>query len=733
MATKPKNSNKKYIVILWSLFLAAIIGATSFFFAISAGVFGELPTFEDLENPKSSLATEVISADGVILGKYYIQNRSFTKYEELSPYLIDALIATEDVRFNRHSGIDPRGLMRAILFLGKKGGASTITQQLALNLFSGQRATSTPERIMQKFKEWVISSQLESRYTKPEILAMYLNTVDFGYNSFGIKSASRTYFNKDVSMLNIQESAMLVGILKGITLYSPVRNPENALNRRNTVINQMVKYDYLSEVAGDSVKALPIALNLRPQSHSAGLATYFREYLRMQLNKWITANPKPDGSKYSLYKDGLRVYTTLDSRMQEHAEASVKTHMKDLQATFFKHWNGREPWGKHKEILISGMKRSDRYRALKADGYKEDEILKVFNTPMDLRLFSWDGWIDTLISPMDSIKYAKQFLHTGFMAMEPGSGHIKAWVGGIDIDFAQYDHVNPTAKRQAGSTFKPLVYTLAIDNGFDPCQKIPNQPVTFEQFQNWTPKNYDGKNGGSLTMFEGLAASVNNIVAYLMKQVGPESVIALSRNMGITSDMEPFPSLCLGAFDMSVYEMVGAYATYANKGVWTEPVFMTRIEDKNGNILAEFFPETKEALGEETAYAMVKLLQGAIDKGTGRRVRFRYGLKNEVGGKTGTTQNNSDGWFIGITPELAAGAWVGADDRAVRFRTTALGGGANSALPIWGEFFKRIYADPRLKLDPQPFEAPASMSIRLNCTEAKPVPTTTAKKLQDIF
>jgi len=733
MATKPKNSNKKYIVILWSLFLAAIIGATSFFFAISAGVFGELPTFEDLENPKSSLATEVISADGVILGKYYIQNRSFTKYEELSPYLIDALIATEDVRFNRHSGIDPRGLMRAILFLGKKGGASTITQQLALNLFSGQRATSTPERIMQKFKEWVISSQLESRYTKPEILAMYLNTVDFGYNSFGIKSASRTYFNKDVSMLNIQESAMLVGILKGITLYSPVRNPENALNRRNTVINQMVKYDYLSEVAGDSVKALPIALNLRPQSHSAGLATYFREYLRMQLNKWITANPKPDGSKYSLYKDGLRVYTTLDSRMQEHAEASVKTHMKDLQATFFKHWNGREPWGKHKEILISGMKRSDRYRALKADGYKEDEILKVFNTPMDLRLFSWDGWIDTLISPMDSIKYAKQFLHTGFMAMEPGSGHIKAWVGGIDIDFAQYDHVNPTAKRQAGSTFKPLVYTLAIDNGFDPCQKIPNQPVTFEQFQNWTPKNYDGKNGGSLTMFEGLAASVNNIVAYLMKQVGPESVIALSRNMGITSDMEPFPSLCLGAFDMSVYEMVGAYATYANKGVWTEPVFMTRIEDKNGNILAEFFPETKEALGEETAYAMVKLLQGAIDKGTGRRVRFRYGLKNEVGGKTGTTQNNSDGWFIGITPELAAGAWVGADDRAVRFRTTALGGGANSALPIWGEFFKRIYADPRLKLDPQPFEAPASMSIRLNCSEAKPVPTTTAKKLQDIF
>jgi penicillin-binding protein 1A len=583
---------------------------------------------------------------------------------------------------------------------------------------------------MQKFKEWVISIQLESRYTKPEILAMYLNTVDFGYNSFGIKSASRTYFNKDVSKLNIQESAMLVGILKGITLYSPVRNPENALNRRNTVINQMVKYDYMSETAGDSVKAIPIKLNLRPQSHSAGLATYFREYLRMELNKWIADNPKPDGSKYSLYKDGLRVFTTIDSRMQEHAEAAVKVHMKDLQATFFKHWNGKEPWGEHKEILISGMKRSDRYRALKADGYNEAEILAVFNTPMDLRIFSWDGWIDTLMSPMDSIKYAKQFLHTGFMAMEPGTGHVKAWVGGIDIDFAQYDHVNTSAKRQAGSTFKPLVYTLAIDNGFDPCQKIPNQPVTFEQFQNWTPKNYDGKNGGSLNMFQGLASSINNIVAYLMKQVGPESVIELSRNMGITSDMEPWPSLCLGAFDMSVYEMVGAYATYANKGVWTEPVYITRIEDKNGNILAEFFPETKEALSEETAYAMVKLLQGVIDKGTGRRIRFRYGLTNEVGGKTGTTQNNSDGWFIGITPELAAGAWVGADDRAVRFRTTALGGGANSALPIWGEFFKRIYADPRLKMKPQPFEAPENMSIRIDCGGSKPAaPVSTAKKL----
>jgi len=697
------------------LFASGLLLSVLFFYAISAGVFGELPTFEDLENPKSSLASEVISSDGVVLGKYYIQNRSFTKYDELSPYLIQALIATEDARFERHSGIDVRGLMRAIVFMGSKGGASTITQQLALNLFSGQRATSKPERIMQKFKEWVISIQLESRYTKPEILAMYLNTVDFGYNSFGIKSAARTYFNKDVKNLQVQEAAVLIGILKGITLYSPVRNPERSLNRRNTVINQMVKYGYLEEAKADSIKQLPIKLDLRPQSHSAGLATYFREYLRQELNKWIEANRKPDGSKYNLYKDGLKVYTTLDSRMQLHAEEAVKVHMKDLQATFFNHWKGREPWGEHVEILKMGMKRSDRYRNLRAEGYSDEEIEEIFNSPVETRLFSWNGWIDTLISPMDSIRYAKKFLHTGFMAMEPQTGEIKAWVGGIDIDFAQYDHVNTSAKRQAGSTFKPLVYTLAIDNGFDPCARIPNYPVTFEQFQNWTPKNYDGKNGGSLTMFQGLASSINNIVAYLMKQVGPEAVIELSRNMGITSDMEPFPSLCLGAFDMSVYEMVGAYATYANKGVWTQPIYMTRIEDKNGNVLAEFYPETREALSEETAFAMVKLLQGVVDKGTARRLRFRYNLTNEIGGKTGTTQNNSDGWFIGITPELAAGCWVGADDRAVRFRTTALGGGANSALPIWGEFFKRIYADKTLNIKPGTFEAPAEMSIPISC------------------
>ncbi len=731
----------KYIWSFWITFISGCLLFSFFLFGLSRDWFGELPTFEDLENPKSALATEIISEDNVVLGKFYLQNRSFTKYEELSPNLINALIATEDVRFNDHSGIDLRGLTRAVFFMGKKGGASTLTQQLAKNLFTGERASSTPERIMQKFKEWIIAIRLEQQYTKPEILAMYLNTVEFGYNSFGIKSAARTYFNKDTRDLNVQESAILVGILKGITIFSPVKNPDRSLARRNTVIGQMQKYNKITEAEADSIKALPIELDLRPQSHSAGLATYFREYLRKELQAWCNEHKKADGSKYNIYKDGLKVYTTINSRMQTYAEEATKQHMKDLQKTFDEHWKGRDPWGKNTEILTYGMRRSDRYRALKAEGASAEEIETYFNTPMDMRIFSWNGFIDTTMTLMDSIAYAKKFLHAGFMAMDPHSGHIKAWVGGIDIDFAQYDHVNPTAKRQAGSTFKPLVYTLAVDNGFDPCTKIPNQPVTFEQFQNWTPKNYDGKNGGYLNMFEGIAGSINNIVAYLMKQVGPESVIELSRNMGITSPMDPWPSLCLGSFDMSVYEMVGAYATYANKGVWTEPIYMTRIEDKNGNVLAEFVPETREALSEETAFVMTKLLQGVIDKGTGRRLRFRYGFKNDIGGKTGTTQNNSDGWFIGITPELVAGAWVGADDRAVHFRTTALGGGANSALPIWGEFFKRVYADKTLKVEPTSFAPPSTpISINMSCSGYKvPIADSTSttaqtdRRLREIF
>lgn len=681
------------------------------------GGLGEMPGFEDLENPRSNLATEIISSDGQVIGKFYVQNRSYTKFHEISPHVISALIATEDVRFYRHSGIDLRALARAVAFMGRDGGASTLTQQLALNLFSGHRARSKPARILQKIKEWIIAVQLEKCYTKQEILAMYLNTVDFGYNSYGISSASRTYFDKDVKSLDIHEAALLIGLLKGTSYYSPVRHEERALDRRNTVIAQMIKYDFLKTEVGERYQALPLSLNLRPQSHATGIATYFREYLRKELSQWIETQVNPEGDPYNLYRDGLKIYTTIDSRMQAYAEEAVRSQMKDLQKVFDQHWKGQDPWGKFTEILEQGMKRSSRYKALKDQGWSASAIRKHFDQPSEIRLFSWNGYRDTVITPMDSIRYAKHFLHTGFMAMDPNNGHIKAWVGGIDMDFSQYDHVNPSATRQVGSAFKPLVYTVAVDNGFDPCLPIPNMPVTFEAFENWTPKNYDGKIGGTMSMFRGLALSINNIVAYLMKQVGPEPVIELSRKMGITSPMEPYPSLCLGSFDMSVYEMVGAYGTYANRGVWTKPMYITKITDRQGNVLMQNFSETKDVLSEETAFVMTKLMQKVVDGGTASRLRYRFNLSGDFAGKTGTTQNNSDGWFIGFHPNLVAGAWVGADDRAVHFRSTSLGGGANTALPIFGLFMQKVMADSKLNIKPSSFTAPeGGISINMDCS-----------------
>jgi len=702
---------------VWRLYWVGLGLLITFLVLTISGGLGEMPRFEDLENPRSNLATEIIAADGQVLGKYYLQNRSYTKFHEISPHVISALIATEDVRFYRHSGIDLRALARAVVFMGREGGASTLTQQLALNLFSGGRARSKPARILQKIKEWIIAVQLEKRYTKQEILAMYLNTVEFGYNSFGVSSASRTYFDKDVKSLDVHEAALLVGLLKGTSYYSPVRHEDRALDRRNTVIAQMIKYGFLEPEVGERYQALPLSLNLRPQSHAAGTATYFREYLRQELSQWIETQVNPEGEPYNLYRDGLKIYTTIDSRMQAYAEEAVRTQMKDLQKLFDQHWKGQDPWGEFTQILEQGMKRSSRYRALKDQDWSASAIRKHFDQPAEIRIFTWNGYRDTLMTPMDSIRYAKRFLHTGFMAMDPHNGHIKAWVGGIDMDFSQYDHVNPTATRQVGSAFKPLVYTVAVDNGFDPCLPIPNMPVTFEAFENWTPKNYDGKIGGTMSMFRGLALSINNIVAYLMKQVGPEPVIELSRKMGITAPMEPYPSLCLGSFDMSVYEMVGAYGTYANRGVWTKPMYITKITDRQGNVLMENFSETKDVLSEETAFVMTKIMQKVVDGGTASRLRYRYQLSGDFAGKTGTTQNNSDGWFIGFHPNLVAGAWVGADDRAVHFRSTSLGGGANTALPIFGLFMQKVMADSRLNLKPASFPAPeGGISINMDCS-----------------
>ncbi|MFT6814569.1 MAG: penicillin-binding protein 1A [Sphingobacteriales bacterium] len=714
----------KLVKYFW-VFSVGLIGfVVLLFLAIGLEVLGPLPSFEVLENPKSSLASEIISSDKEVLGKYFVQNRSYVDYQEISPNLINALIATEDVRFNQHSGIDLRGTLRAFTFLGKRGGASTITQQLAKNLFPRTRFNNFFSKLTTKLKEWVTAVKIEKSYTKQEIITLYLNTVDFGSNSFGIKSASQTFFSSTPAELTVEQASVLIGLLKATSLYSPKLNPENSLKRRNVVMNQMVKYEYLTKVQFDSLSVLPLELDYNPTTHNKGSAQYFREYLRIELGQWCEKNKKPDGTKYDLYRDGLKIYTTINSKMQQYAEESVKYNLTELQKVFFDHWKNREPWGEFTEVIDQSVRRSERYRLLKADGKTKAEIAKSFNTPIPMKIFSWGGDIDTILSPLDSIKYMKHFLLAGFMAMDPKTGYIKAWVGGPDFSYFKYDHVK-TGKRQVGSTFKPFIYTVAIDNGVaEPCMKVPNQPVTFEDFDNWTPQNSDHKDGGMLTLKEGLAKSVNHITAYLMKEITPKPVVDMAKRMGITSHMDPYPSICLGTPDVSVFDMVGAYSTFANKGVWTKPTYLLRIEDKNGNVLQEFNPERRDAMSEQTAYIMLKMLQEVVNRGTGVRLRGpTYKNYNPVAGKTGTTQNNSDGWFMGITPDLVAGAWVGCEDRSVHFRTTRLGGGNNTALPIWGTFFNSLYADSTMNISTKDFDPPAGgIGVNFDCSSSGDAP-----------
>lgn len=687
---------------------------------------GDLPTFEDLENPKSSLASEVISADGAVIGKYFIQNRSNVHFDELSPNLVKALLATEDIRFEKHSGIDLKGLFRVlfktILTRQDAGGGSTLTQQLAKNLFPREKMNK-PQLILRKIKEWIIAVKLERSYTKEEIMTMYLNTVEFGHNTYGIKSAARTFFQKTPDELSVEESAVLVGLLKGPTMFSPVRNPGNSTQRRNIVLSQMNKYGFLTDSEYDSLKLLPIRLNYKPDDHNAGLATYFREVLRLELNQWCREHKKADGSAYNIYRDGLRIYTTIDSRMQRYAEEAVKEHLTELQKTFFEHWKNRNPFSEVPEVIEQGMKRSARFSELNANGITEDSIRKVFNTKIRMSVFSWKGDIDTLMSPLDSVKYYKMILQTGMMSMEPQTGFVRAWVGGNNYEHFKYDHVKD-GKRQVGSAFKPVVYTLAVQEGYSPCFKVPNSPVTIitETGQAWTPKNSDNKYGGTLMLKEALAESVNTISAYLMKQFGPYATVEMAHKLGIQSPLEKVPSICLGTVDLSVFELTGAYSTFANKGVWTQPIYITRIEDKNGVVLQEFVPKKVEAISEETAYVMINMMQGAVQYGTSARLRFRYGLTQPMAGKTGTTQNQSDGWYMGITPELVSGVWVGCEDRSVHFRTTQLGQGANMALPIWALYMKKLYADKELNIYQGDFEKPAGkISIELDCNKYKNV------------
>ena len=747
---KKQESFKKYILWFWGIIGAGLLFVALIFLLASWGVFGKLPTFEVLESPDTNLASEVISSDGKTLGKYYLDdNRTPVDFEELPDHLVNALIATEDERYYRHSGIDAWGTLRAVVFLGTRGGASTISQQLAKQLFTDKVSSNIGERIIQKIKEWIIAIRLEEQYTKEEIIAMYFNIYDFGNFADGIRSAARIYFGKEPHELEVDESAMLVGMFKNSSLYNPRRNPVGVTNRRNVVFEQMYKNDFINEVQLDTLKASELEIDYHPESHREGIATYFRMYLRDWLKDW-TSDPKnfrPDGEKYNIYLDGLRIFTTIDSRMQQYAEEAVNEHMSRLQAEFFvqntKERNKTAPFhdltqAETDKLIENSMRRSERWRHMRDDlGKSSEEILASFKEERPMRIFSWKGEIDTVMTPLDSLRYYKHFLQTGMMSMDPQSGHVKAWVGGINYKHFQYDHVKQ-GRRQVGSTFKPFVYATAIDQlHLSPCDVLPDIYTCIEahkygNMEPWCPKNSNGKYSGEMiTLKEALAKSVNTITARLMDKVGPQPVVNLIQRMGVESPVLPVPSIGLGTPDLSVYEMVGAFGTFANKGVYVKPVMITRIEDKNGTVLYESVPETRDVLSQEVAYTTVKLMEGVTQSGSGARLRgnyaknqqiykeiitgYPYEFTNPIAGKTGTTQNQSDGWFMGMVPNLVTGVWVGGEDRSIHFAGIRYGQGASMALPIWGVYMKKLYADEELDVSKEAFEEPEEMTIRVDC------------------
>jgi penicillin-binding protein 1A len=749
-----QTSFGKYIKWFWILFVSGVLFVFLIFFSAAHGLFGELPSYEYLENPQTNLASQIMSADGELIGKFYLDdNRTDIKYEDLPENLVNALVATEDARYHEHSGIDARGTLRAFIFLGKRGGASTISQQLARQLFVGVRSRNLLETIQQKIKEWVLAIRLERSYTKEEIIAMYFNIYDFGNNADGIRSAARIYFGKEPKDLKIEESAMLVGMFKNSSLYNPMRREEMVKDRRNTVLAQMAKYDYITESEKDSLQGLKMDINFNPENHREGLATYFRMYLQQFMKDWISKNPKPamegERDKWNLYLDGLRIYTTIDSKMQANAEAAVKEHMKRLQAEFFnQNTKARNPTTPFLDItpeetngiMERAIKNSERWRKMSNQGKSEKEIRESFTKPTEMTVFDWNSETrekDTILTPMDSIRYYKTFLRAAMMSMEPQTGHVKAWVGGVDYKHFQYDNVIQGA-RQAGSTFKPFVYAAAIDQlRLSPCETLPDTQYCIEANKHgnpepWCPKNSDGKySGKDLTLKYALANSVNTITAQLIDKVGPKSVATIGKNLGITRDIAEVPSIALGVSEMNVYEMVGAYGTFANQGVYVKPVMVTRIEDKNGTVLYEYVPETKDVLSREVAYAMIDLMKGVTEGGSGTRLRhnfnkdntvykeiitgYPYEFTNPIAGKTGTTQNNSDGWFMGMVPNLVTGVWVGGEERSTHFKNILYGQGASMALPIWGLYMKKNYANEELGVSKEDFERPEDMSIIVDC------------------
>ena len=752
--TNKKTNFSKQKRWFWLLFICGISLIPVIFLLASFGTFGFMPDHTALENPRTNLATEVISSDGVTLGKFYYEdNRTPVSFKELPKHLVDALIATEDIRYFDHAGIDARGTLRALFKFGQGGGASTISQQLAKQLFHGEGSRNTFGRITQKIKEWVIATRLEKQYTKEEIIAQYFNIYDFGNNADGIRSAARIYFGKEPSALNLKESAMLVGMFKNSSLYNPrpERNPVGTKNRRNVVLSQMEKYGFITQTVKDSLQQTPLDLNYTPESHREGIATYFRAYLKTFLKDWInkSENVKPNGEKYNIYKDGLKIYTTIDSRMQFLAEQSVTEHMKALQAEFFvQNTPRRNPIAPFldledeeiEKLLKLGMKRSERWRKMRYDLKKPvREIIASFDKPTKMRIFSWtapNNEIDTILTPMDSMRYYKFFLRAGMMSMEPQTGFVKAWVGGFNYKHFQYDMVKQ-GKRQVGSTFKPFVYAAAIDQlQLSPCDTFPKAQITIPAFKYgnikpWAPKNSSKNYAGFETLKSALANSRNTITARLMNEIGPQPVIDLAKNLGVEQRIPAVPSIALGTPDLSVYEMVAAYSTFANKGVYTNPVMVTHIEDKNGTLLYQFSPQTKDVLSEEVAYVAVNLMEGVTKFGSGQRLRhdfaknqavykeiitgYPYQFDNPIAGKTGTTQNHSDGWFMGMVPNLVTGVWVGGEDRATHFKSITYGQGASMALPIWANFMKGCYAIEDLEISKEEFEKPEQLSIETEC------------------
>jgi len=729
-------SPERWMKGMWIMAAAMVYQAIVFSLLVEVnflGYFGQMPDWNDLENPKHELASEVYSSDGVLLGKYYRENRSPVKYSQISPNVLNALIVTEDMRFYDHSGIDFKGFFAIFYYLvkGDQRGSSTITQQLAKNLYKTRGENYQGwlgyipgvSTVLAKAKEWKLAIKLERAYTKNEILTLYLNTVDFGSNSFGIKVASKTFFGTSSDSLDVTQAAMLVGILRAPTLFSPILNPTNCINRRNTVLDLMRENALITQVEFDTYTQLPLGLNYSVENHTQGSATYFRGVLSQFLISWCKKTGR------DLYGDGLKIYTTIDSRIQLHAEQAMEQHMATIQKRFFKHWEGHNPWRyENKEeipnFLRDAAKKTDRYKKLKERyPHHQDSIWYIMNKPVAMRVFSWAGDRDTILSPMDSLSYYKHFLHAGFMTMDPNTGEIKSWVGGINFKHFKYDHVKQS-KRQPGSAFKPFVYTAALANGYSPCYLVQDSPITFEydeegKHMTWTPKNADRVyTYDSLTLRRAMARSVNTIAAKVMNMVGVDEVAKYAHRCGIESPLTEIPSLCLGSSDVSVFEMTGAYSTFVNKGIWTEPHFVSRIEDHNGNIIQEFVAKTRDAISEEVAYAMVHMLRGGTEEGGGTsQALFQWNVfrGNEVGGKTGTTSNYSDGWFMCITKGLVGGMWVGGDDRSIHFRTSQTGEGSKTALPMFGIFLEKVYQDTSLHVERGYFRKPKKMTINLNC------------------